>query len=1031
MKSFFQKKLAALAASVMLVSSLAIPTVSNAAFSDVEDGNTYKTAITTLSKLNIINGYDDGTFGPKKDITRAEFTKIVVFVLGYDAMQTTTDQFEDLALSHWANTYVKTAYDLGIINGYDDFTFGPDDPVTYEQALKMVVCMLGYQTDAEAKGGYPEGYRSEAGSLDLQKGISGIEYGANAPREVVAQIMYNALEVKLRENNGKKWELTDKTILNDYLDVYKVKGTVVGVEESTTAECRTKLSPGQIAVNDSKTDEEHIIDYTTYTSSLTTMTAYLGQTVQIYYRLDDDDKFLVEIDNETYHNEEITISSFDIVSYSDRSIKYYPDDGTKTKTIKFDKGDFSVRYNGRAVSDPLEFAGEKYSLEDALKIWLSPSSDFFIYGTARIIDSGADGSYNILDIYDYDTISALSTPISPDYLISDKTWAGYSLPLDPEAIDYKYALTRDGKDITPSSIKAGDVITYAMTLDGKYITAYVTSGSVTGTITAINTDAETAEDRTISIDNVKYHVTRRFTDYIENKEKRTLETGMQITAYTDYLGTLDWGTVTKSTSYYPYAYVVDGSYDGDTTYLKLFAPTSTTATSFSSSSSYKVKSFKIQENNPKLNNKKSSPEGILSALKENADAFNPDADIEKSGVKLTGYNQLIKVGFNASGEIAEVITLDAAKTGANNDENSKIVMYKQMDPASRYFVANSTVKASKTGATFYSIKSTTPLFVIPKDRTKSDDYSLKPAISSNTMSTDASYYLDAYDVNTAKNPSLLLVYNTNFKSGTAITNSSAYKLLSDNIKQEFDTEEGDTFNMLYTYNSATTVSKTKIAPENSDLFTGISKGDVILSGANSDKQADSVMVAVRFSDIKRILGGSAAEIKGEDGEDTTYEYFNWREAQTQTKENNWQKYVFDFRYPKPNQTAPSDNYYYTGGNSTGISSRAFMCNIMQVISEENKLYVTQDGFDDLGVLNEENFIEIRISSSTKILRYDADEEEFTPYVKGTDSTALTINDLKSSENYGINCSKALITYVTGTTTSSVSPTAKFIVIYGE
>ena len=237
MKSFFRKKLSALAASVMLLSSLAIPTVSNAAFSDVEDGNSYKTAITTLSKLNIINGYDDGTFGPKKDITRAEFTKIVVFVLGLDHLQTTTEQFEDLALTHWANTYVKTAFDQGIINGYDDFTFGPDDPVTYEQALKMVVCMLGYQTDAEAKGGYPTGYHSEASTLDLQKGITGVGYSANAPREIVAQIMYNALEVKLRENNGKKWEATNKTLLKDYLEVYKIKATVVGVEEFSHALC--------------------------------------------------------------------------------------------------------------------------------------------------------------------------------------------------------------------------------------------------------------------------------------------------------------------------------------------------------------------------------------------------------------------------------------------------------------------------------------------------------------------------------------------------------------------------------------------------------------------------------------------------------------------------------------------------------------------------------------------------------------------------------------------------------------------------
>lgn len=1033
MKSFFKKKLAAIAASVMLISSLAMPAVSNAAFSDVEDSNAYKTAITTLSKLKIINGYDDGTFGPEKAITRAEFTKIVVFVLGYDQLQTTTDQFEDLSLSHWANTYVKTAFDLGIINGYDDFTFGPDDSVTYEQALKMVVCMLGYQTDAEAKGGYPDGYRAESLSLDLQKGITGVEYTANAPRQIVAQIMYNALEVRLRENNGKKWETTDKTLLKDYLDVYKIKATVVGVEESTTAECHADLGPGQIAVKDTKTDEEHVIDYTEYASSITAMTPYLGQTVQIYYRLDDDDKFLVEIDNETSRNEEFTISSFDIAGYSDLSIKYYPDEGTKTKTIKLDRSDYSVRYNGRAVSEPVNLIDGSYTLEEALELWLDPKSEYFIYGTARIIDSGADGSYNIIDIYDYDTIVALSTPTSPEYKISDKTVAGNSLLLDPDASDYKYTLTRDGSDISPSAIRAGDVLTVAANLDYDYITVYDTIGSVSGTITALNTNADTAEDRTISIDNVKYHVSPRFLEYMKNKEQRTLETGLQITAYTDYLGTLEWGTVTKSTSYYPYAYVVDGNDDGADVYLKLFAPTSTTAATFTSSTSYKVQKLKVQEDSPKLNNKKSSPEAILDALKANAKNLNPDADIAKiSGVKLTGYNQLIKIGFNSSGEIAEVITLNQDMTGDNNEDNNKIVMYKQMDPEAKYYVTSSSIKASSTGATYYSLKSTTPMFVIPKDRTKVNDYSLKSAITTNSMSTSSSYYLDAYDLSTTKYPAVLVIYNSNFKSGNAISRSSAYKLLSDNIKQEFDVDDNDTYDMLYTYNSATTVSKTKIGSEYSDLFSDLVKGDVILSGTDSDKLADSVMVAVRFEDIKRKLDGAVTEIKGEDGEESTYELFNWREQQEQTEENNWQKYVYDFRYPKDGQTEASDNYYVTGGNGTGICSRAFMCNIMQVLTEENKLYVTQDGFDASGTLNEDEYLEIKVSSSTKILRYDADEEEFTPYVKGSDSTALKVEDLKGSENYGINCSKVLITYVSsGTGTSSTSPTAKFIVIYGE
>ena len=1036
MKQPIRKKLAALIAAASLLTSVSVPHIANAAFSDVTEDSRYKTAITTLSKLDIINGYEDGTFGPEKNITRAEFTKLVVYLLKLGELSTPITQFKDVSTEHWANANIKTAFDLGIINGYSDTEFGPDDPVTYEQALKMVVCMLGYQADAEAKGGYPEGYRAESITLDLQKSISGIEYTANAPRGVVAQIMYNALEVKLREQNGRKWETTDKTLLNDYLDVYKLKGTIVGVEKSTTADCQAALSPGQFAIDEDRTGEEYVIDYTEFTDSLTTMNAYLGKTVQIYYRQEhlSTDRFLVEIDDETYTNKELSVSSFDIASYSNLSLKYYPDDSTKTSTIKFDKADLTVRYNGRAVSENVDFGETECTPIQALDYWLDPNSDYFIYGSARIIDSGADGSYNIVDIYDYDTIVALSTPISPDYRISDKTIAGLYLNLDPESIDYKYTLTRDGSDISVSSIKPGDVLTVAANLDYDFLTVYATSKSVTGTITAVNTTAETAEDRTISIDNVKYHVSDRFLNYMENKEKKTLETGVQITAYTDHLGTLEWGTITKDTSYYPYAYVINATEDNEKGYLKLFAPTSTTGsnTSFSSSTSYKVKNIKIQENNPKLNGKKSSAEAIIAALKANAKNCNPDKDINNvSGVKLTGYNQLIKVGFNSSGQIAEVITLDPENTGNTNEDNNKLVMYKQMDPTARFYVAASAVKESSNGTTYYGIKSTTPMFIIPKDRTNVDAYSLKSAITTNTMSTGSSYYLESYDLSTTKFPSVLLVYNTTFKSGTAINVSTAYRLLAENIKQEYDSEEGDTYDMLYTYNSATTVSKTKISNEFKDDFADLVMGDVILNGADSDKLADSVVVALKFDDIKRVLDGYATPVKGEDGEEGSHEYYSWREEQEQTAANHWQKYVFDFRYPKDNLTEPTDNYWQTGGNATGIRSRAFMCNIMQVLTDENVLYVTRDGFDDLGTLNESDYFEVKVSSSTKIVRYDADEDEFTPYVKGTESTALTVNDLKDAENYGMNCSKVLITYVTGSGSSSASPTAKFIVIYGE
>lgn len=1037
-------------AAALAVSASALLTSFNvqAAFSDVPDDYSYRKAITTLSKLKVIDGYEDGTFGPNKNITRAEFTKLLVYMLGYGDISTTTTQFEDLAADHWANANIATAFSLGIVNGYSDTEFGPDNAVTYEQALKMVVCALGYQNAAEAMGGYPDGYIAEAASLKLNDGITAAVYTDNASRGLVAQIMYNALEIDMYELSGNKYVSTGKNLLNDYLDTYIMKGTVVGVEDSVTIDCQTSLNPGFIAIDESSTGDEYVIDYTTYTKSLASMNDFLGKTVQIYYRKDgnSDDLFLIDIDNDIYKNKELSVMYYNVESFDGNTFKYYVDGTNKKESVRLDTSSLTIRYNGKSIRNSVTIAGtsknaegnttavsKECTPEEALTEWISPDSDYFIYGTIKFIDTGSTGKYNIVDIYDYDTIVANSVPSSSDYRISDKTVTGNYLILDPDSIDYTFSIMKNNAVIPTTSIAAGDVINYAKSLedDDCYYTVYATAKSIKGTITSLNID-DKADDKTISIDNVEYRVTDRFIDYMKKKEQVTLETGSSITAYLDMFGSIEWGTINKSTTYYPYAYVIDVAQDGEDYFIKMFAPTNGSITSLSSSTAYSVKSYKIADS-PKLNSKKSSPEGIVSQLALNAAAANLDTQISGANIKTTDYNQLVRVQFSG-GEIVNIVTFDTANDGNRNSDTSKIVRFQAMNPATKYYVSSSSVKstAQSSGTTMYSIKTTTPLFVIPKDRNDTASYALKSAITTNSMTSGGTYYVDAYDVDDSKYPACLLIYNSSLKSGTAITHSTAYRLIYDKINQEV--EDGDIVNKLYTYNSATTKSSATIAASPNNDFNRLGKGDIVLVGSNGDKELDTYMQAQDYDEIKKILGGELITVTGSDGEEKQ-ERFNWTAEQEQTKENHWQKYKFDFRYPYLNKNgdlhekASLDNYWAPGGNYTGISSRAFMCNVLQVLDAENLIYVTPNGFDDSGNLPSD-YIEIKVSSSTKIIRYDSNEDEFTPYAEGTTDTALAVTDLKGAEDYGDGCSKILLTYVSGSTSSSsATPTAKFIVIY--
>ena len=101
-----------------------------------------------------------------------------------------------------------------------------------------------------------------------------------------------------------------------------------------------------------------------------------------------------------------------------------------------------------------------------------------------------------------------------------------------------------------------------------------------------------------------------------------------------------------------------------------------------------------------------------------------------------------------------------------------------------------------------------------------------------------------------------------------------------------------------------------------------------------------------------------------------------------------------------------------------------MYNVSQVLPEDNKLFVTKSGFADNGsgtlVLDDSDYEEIIITSSTKILRMEDDREEISKYAAGTE-TAMTINDLRDAKNYGTECSKILV--------CSSKGTAEMIVVY--
>lgn len=104
-------------------------------FSDVTEGMWFNTAISTLERLGIINGCDDGDFHPNAYITRAEFAAMAVrFDKDAEAVEA---QFTDID-GHWAKTEIQQAAGNGWVNGYPDSTFRPGQDITRAEAMALI-----------------------------------------------------------------------------------------------------------------------------------------------------------------------------------------------------------------------------------------------------------------------------------------------------------------------------------------------------------------------------------------------------------------------------------------------------------------------------------------------------------------------------------------------------------------------------------------------------------------------------------------------------------------------------------------------------------------------------------------------------------------------------------------------------------------------------------------------------------------------------------------------------------------------------
>ena len=174
-------------------------------FKDVKAGDWYKTAVDIMARQGVIKGYEDGTFRPNQPITRREFAAIAARYAGnIDAWKT----FRDVPPTDWAYTLINRVAGAGWINGYEDGTFRPNNNITRAEVVAIVNRMLNRKADKayvdnnlmRAKDAFVDNMRSAWYFYDIYEAAIGHSYERQS----------NGIDEKWNRVNGQAFEIRER-----------------------------------------------------------------------------------------------------------------------------------------------------------------------------------------------------------------------------------------------------------------------------------------------------------------------------------------------------------------------------------------------------------------------------------------------------------------------------------------------------------------------------------------------------------------------------------------------------------------------------------------------------------------------------------------------------------------------------------------------------------------------------------------------------------------------------------------------------
>ncbi len=489
---------------------------------------TVQRAVDDLAGLGIMTGDETGDMMLEKQLTRAEFSALIVRALNMeaaaDALTKEKTYFADVPSSHWASSYINLLYNLGVVDGTGDRTFTPDGNVTLQQAVKILVSVLGFDVVAENAGGYPAGYLSVATQKRLLNNLA-VEAPSDLTRADAAVLLYNSLDVAMLERTfGDKEEFTvskDSTlrsIRESVLEVAKGKGIV-------TANHSTNLNGGE------PTRAGYVeIDGERFDMGATTAEEYLGMEINYYYRYTQDEAVPVLTSAvPTKNNTMLAIDGEDIISANlpGRKLAYIDPETDEDETASLDAA-VKVIYNGKL-------------LVGAGNVDVTPS-----YGGIELLDNNNDEAYDYIIVHQKESaivekLDSTNTRI----ILKDAMSNGLKSLEEKTDKDYVFRITKGGEEISVTDVQPGDVVTVEISRDQRLMLIEVSEHApFAGMVSQLD------GDDSITIDGEEYAIA----DNPTLPDRAELKVGREYEFYLDADGKIVY--FDTETTKYNYGYLI-------------------------------------------------------------------------------------------------------------------------------------------------------------------------------------------------------------------------------------------------------------------------------------------------------------------------------------------------------------------------------------------------------------------------------------------------------------------------------------------